>query len=80
MTNVVGGPRGGSRPRSTAPGRDGDVLLLCSDGLSEPVGDAKIAEVLAETDAPEAACDRLIDLALEGGGPGQHHRRVARYE
>lgn len=46
----------------------GDRLLLCSDGLSGVVSDESIAEVLTGS-TPEEAVQRLIDLALRGGGP-----------
>ena len=48
---------------------DGDRVMLCSDGLSGVVAAGVIADVLrAETD-PQAAADRLVELAVEGGGP-----------
>lgn len=46
----------------------GDRLLLCSDGLSGMVDDETIADVLSSETAPQAACDRLVQLALEAGG------------
>jgi serine/threonine protein phosphatase PrpC len=45
----------------------GDTLLLCTDGLSEPVRDEDIARVL-KRHAPQEAVSRLIALANEGGG------------
>jgi PPM family protein phosphatase len=47
----------------------GDLLLLCSDGLTEMVGTYEIAGLLAmgEDDLHETA-RRLIDLANESGG------------
>jgi PPM family protein phosphatase len=45
----------------------GDVLLLCSDGLTKHVPDERIAEMLA-TGTSESICQKLIDAALEGGG------------
>jgi protein phosphatase len=48
---------------------EGDVLLLCTDGLSEVLGDDRIGEVLGSAETPESACRKLVDLALEGGGP-----------
>jgi serine/threonine protein phosphatase Stp1 len=44
----------------------GDVLLLCSDGLSGAVSDAEIAEVLGAYPVVTAA-DRLIECALAQG-------------
>ena len=48
----------------------GDLLLLCSDGLYGPLGDAGIAKVLA---APHATLDEaaagLIQAANDAGGP-----------
>ena len=46
----------------------GDQLLLCTDGLTDLVDDVTIGQVLAEHDDPQAACDRLIQLALDNGG------------
>lgn len=46
----------------------GDRYLLCSDGLSDPVSDETILEALKIPDVTDAA-DRLIELALRGGGP-----------
>ena len=48
-------------------GQVGDRYLLCSDGLTDMVDDAVIAEALALESIDEAA-DRLIELALAGGG------------
>jgi protein phosphatase len=46
----------------------GDVLLLCTDGLTKHVSDARIAEVLG-TDTPvEAMCRELVREALDDGG------------
>ncbi|PQM46723.1 PP2C-family Ser/Thr phosphatase [Mycobacterium talmoniae] len=45
----------------------GDRYLLCSDGLSDPVSDEAIAEALQIPDLT-ASADRLIELALRGGG------------
>jgi protein phosphatase len=49
--------------------QDGDLLLLCSDGLTEMVGTYEIAGLLSigEDDTHETA-RRLIDLANESGG------------
>ncbi|MCU9519719.1 protein phosphatase 2C domain-containing protein [Corynebacterium sp. ES2794-CONJ1] len=48
--------------------RIGDRLMLCSDGLSDPVTTDTIADELAYG-TPEEAVRRLIDLALRSGGP-----------
>jgi protein phosphatase len=48
--------------------RVGDVVLLCSDGLSNQVSDAELANVLTEH-APEQAVQMLVDMANEKGGP-----------
>ena len=60
--------------------RAGDRYLLCSDGLSDPVSHETILEALQIPDVAESA-DRLIELALRGGGPdnvtvdrGRRHR------
>jgi protein phosphatase len=50
------------------PLQDGDIFLLCSDGLSGQVSDHEIGAV-ASTLPPEEACRFLIDLANLRGGP-----------
>lgn len=47
--------------------RDGDMFLLCSDGLSNEVDAQQMAELLARHDCASAA-QRLVDEALEHGG------------
>ena len=69
ITNAVGGPRPGVRVEvhkvDLAPG---DVLLLCTDGLTEMLPDDDIAVVLREERDPRAACERLVRLANDRGG------------
>lgn len=47
---------------------DDDVLLLCSDGLTNELSDAQIAGVLTENEDPEMAAEQLVDLANRAGG------------
>lgn len=51
------------------PLEDGDRLLLCSDGLSDPLTDGQIAQILTAAKSPREACADLIAGALDGGGP-----------
>ncbi|GCE23289.1 PP2C family protein-serine/threonine phosphatase [Dictyobacter kobayashii] len=45
-----------------------DRLLLCSDGLWEMVRDPAIERVVRANDNPSVLCDRLVQMALRGGG------------
>ncbi|KEC69554.1 phosphatase [Rhizobium leguminosarum bv. phaseoli CCGM1] len=47
----------------------GDVLILCSDGLTDCVADAEIAALTNALSTPAATCQRLIDAALDNGAP-----------
>jgi protein phosphatase len=47
----------------------GDVLLLCSDGLTGVVPDGEITQVLHVSPTPQHACNHLVDLANRQGGP-----------
>jgi protein phosphatase len=49
--------------------RRGDLLLLCSDGLSGVVSDAELRGAVADATECAAICDRLVALANERGGP-----------
>jgi protein phosphatase len=47
---------------------DGDILVLCSDGLSRMVSDVEIASTLLSCTGAQSTTDRLIELANEYGG------------
>jgi PPM family protein phosphatase len=47
----------------------GDRYLICSDGLSGVVSAETIAESLREYADPQVCVERLVQLALRGGGP-----------
>jgi protein phosphatase len=68
LTNVVGGEAGVRGETASFRVSDGDRLLLCTDGLTGPVEDARIAELLTRHPDPQEACRALVDAALEGGG------------
>jgi PPM family protein phosphatase len=52
----------------TFPARDGDVFLLCSDGLTTMVSDEEIRETLVNSKSLRSAVSRLVDAANRGGG------------
>lgn len=58
---------------------EGDRLLLCTDGLTDMVGDDEIARVLADQPVADGACQLLIERALEHGGKDNVTVLVARY-
>ncbi|WP_031512398.1 PP2C family protein-serine/threonine phosphatase, partial [Corynebacterium glutamicum] len=50
------------------PALPGDRLLLCSDGLSDPVTHSTIEETM-RVGTPQDASTKLVELALRSGGP-----------
>jgi len=69
LTRALGGTHNQSHPdlhRLTL--RDGDRVLLCTDGLSDTVDADAIAVVLRSAAAARDACQALVDLALSHGG------------
>ena len=52
----------------TSPGRDGDVYLLCSDGLTGMVAEEEIERITASAGPLETAARQLVDAANERGG------------
>jgi protein phosphatase len=50
------------------PVRAGDVLLLCSDGLTSMITDSQVAAVLSRSDNLNDAAQGLIDEANQAGG------------
>jgi serine/threonine protein phosphatase PrpC len=49
--------------------RAGDVYLLCSDGLSGPVEDPEMLEIIQRHGDLKVAASKLIERANENGGP-----------
>ena len=60
--------------------RRGDVLVLCSDGLSGQVKKDEIAKVVSETRDLSQVCEKLIALANERGGPDNITVVAARFD
>jgi len=59
--------------------RDGDTVLLCSDGLNKEVDDAEVADILESYDCEEASRE-LVDLTLERGARDNVTVAVIRFE
>ena len=47
---------------------EGDILLICSDGLSNMVELSEMQEILQRDEALESKADRLVQQALAAGG------------
>ena len=62
------------------PLRRGDVLLLCSDGLSGLVRPDDMARIVDEELDLSVACDRLVAMANDQGGPDNITVVTARFE
>jgi protein phosphatase len=81
MTNAVGGRDLGVRVEChRIELAADDLLLLCSDGLTELVPDDRIAAVLQAQRDPRAACERLVAEANEHGGKDNITVIAARFE
>lgn len=59
--------------------RDGDAVLLCSDGLNKEVADDEVATILDDYDCEEASRE-LLDLTLERGARDNATVAVIRFE
>ena len=52
----------------TVTGRDSDLFLLCSDGLTSMISDDEIGSILRSADSLDAAADALVRAANQSGG------------
>lgn len=43
-------------------------IILCSDGMSDEVDDAQIAEIISQADNVEDAAENLVTAAIDNGG------------
>jgi protein phosphatase len=59
--------------------RVGDTMILCTDGLSGPISDETIQQIVQQSPDLSVAVSRLIDAANEHGGPDNITCVVARW-
>ncbi len=57
-----------------------DIVVLCSDGLSNQMSSQEIAAMAQKHEDLQALCDALIDRAIETGAPDNVTVVVGRYE
>jgi protein phosphatase len=69
ITRALDGRTGIEPDLSVREVRIGDRYLLCSDGLTGPVSRLETLQEALSIPDPQQACDRLVQLALRGGGP-----------
>jgi protein phosphatase len=69
VTNILGGNERGVRAElHSLDLHDGDVLLLCSDGLTEMIPEDPITAILEAEHVPQRACECLVEEANKRGG------------
>jgi protein phosphatase len=82
LTRAVGG--GKQNPPEPAVYRstlaEGDMLLLCSDGLTNMVSDERILNVLSGEGFANARCQKLLEAAMNTGGRDNATVIVASFE
>lgn len=59
--------------------RAGDVLMLCSDGLTGPLPDDVILELMLRYEDPMRCCRALTEAACAAGGPDNVTVAIARF-
>ena len=81
VTNVLGGPsRGVDVEIKRREIIDGDLLLLCTDGLTEALDEPEIARLLGRSLDPEASAYELVDAALNRDAKDNVTVVLAKYE
>ncbi len=68
ITRAIGAGSAGEADFWMLPAEPGDRMLVCSDGLSTELDDARIARILADEAEPQDAATRLVHEALLHGG------------
>lgn len=59
---------------------DGDIILLCTDGLTSAVDDEEIADILTHPRTLNDTCRRLVDVAVANGSLDDITALLARYK
>jgi PPM family protein phosphatase len=79
LTRVIGRAGKGEPDVRRARLADGDRVLVCTDGLTDMVGEAVIAAELGRGAPAAETCRRLVDAALQAGGRDNVTVAVAGY-
>ena len=68
ITRAIG-PREGVLPDiNWEKGREGDIYILCSDGLHDMIGDDEISDIIGNSESVNNITNNLLDAALDAGG------------
>jgi protein phosphatase len=65
---------------ASMPVEDGDIVLLCSDGVWSAIGDDELAAIVGDARELRAACSKLVALANDRGGRDNATALLARIE
>ncbi|WP_217178571.1 PP2C family serine/threonine-protein phosphatase [Streptomyces sp. AC495_CC817] len=68
ITRAIGASSTGDADYWLFPAELGDRMLVCSDGLTSEIPDARIREILETESEPQRAADALVAEALAAGG------------
>ena len=81
VTDTLGGanPTGPQIDIDRFPLMDGDVLLLCTNGLSDMVTVERMTAMLCSNQTAAEQCEALADAAIAAGGPDDVTAVVVRY-
>jgi len=81
VTNILGGSEPGVQVElHSLDLHVADLVLLCSDGLTEMVPEQQLAAILQEEDNPQCACERLVNEANQRGGKDNITAIVAHFK
>ena len=68
VTRAIG-PRAGVIPEvNWEKAKEGDLYILCSDGLNDMVGDDQISHIIENSDSGNNIAVNLLNAALDAGG------------
>ena len=68
ITKALGAERGAEPDFYKVGLEEGDILVLCSDGLYGEVGEEKMASLMKHSKSMNALSSRLVDEAIRAGG------------
>ncbi|HEX2948976.1 MAG TPA: Stp1/IreP family PP2C-type Ser/Thr phosphatase [Armatimonadota bacterium] len=80
ITRVVGGDNRVSPEIASQALQPGDIILLCTDGLSGAADAETIKQILASNETAQHKADALIQAALDAGGPDNITAVVVSYQ